>query len=372
MKNKVKTIKVGASILKENDKISEENRLLFEKNNVCCINVMGSPGSGKTSLLEKTIPKLKLKNIKPGVIEGDIEGTLDGERLLKYGIPVVQINTGGACHLDANMVKKGLENLNLNEIDILFIENVGNLVCPAAFTLGESYNVIISSCPEGEEKPLKYPLMFNISNICLLNKMDLSEHLDFNTKQFKEYLFKVAPDTKLIPLSSKTGDGFEEWLDFLYLSAPENKKERIVVVGLGDRMKGDDAAGCEIAEQLHKEDISENVKIINAENAIENYIGVIKGFKPDRIYFVDAVDFSGTPGEVRLMEAGSLVSNTSSTHTLALPLIIENIKAETSAKCTIVGVQPKKILFSQKISNEVREGIMNAVKMLREILWKKR
>ena len=148
--NKIKTIEVGASIFEENDRIAGENRLLLQKHGVLALNIMGSPGSGKTTVLEKTLERLG-KDFSFAVIEGDIKGSMDGERLSGFGIPVVQINTGGACHLDANMVSRGLQNLPLADTDILFVENVGKLVCPAEFDIGTDVNVIISSVPEGRE-----------------------------------------------------------------------------------------------------------------------------------------------------------------------------------------------------------------------------
>jgi len=371
---KIKTIEVGASIFEENDRIAEENRILLHKNGVIALNIMGSPGSGKTTVLEKTIEQLR-KDYSFAVIEGDIQGSLDGERLEKFGIPVVQINTGGACHLDANMVAKGLESLPLQDTDILFIENVGNLVCPAEFDIGADVNVIISSVPEGEEKPLKYPLMFRISGICILNKIDMTPHTDFSIANFTRNLKTSAPDTKLMPLSAKTGEGFKEWTDYLSSSIPASLsqfseipsvelKGKTVIVGMGDKMKGDDGAGCFAAEILQKEMHKSSIKVINAENAVENYLGIIEEFKPDTVVIIDAADFGGNPGDIKIMGREEIAETTSSTHTFSLPLIIRHISSETGAKCTVIGIQPKTTAFGEELSPEVHNSVLRLTKSI--------
>ncbi len=371
---KIKTIEVGASIFEENDRIAGENRALLKKHGVFALNIMGSPGSGKTTVLERTIEQLQ-KDFSFAVIEGDIQGSLDGERLEKFGIPVVQINTGGACHLDANMVAKGLEHLPMEDIAVLFIENVGNLVCPAEFDIGTDVNVIISSVPEGEEKPLKYPLMFRISEICLLNKTDMASHTDFSTANFTRNLKTSAPDTKLMAISAKTGENFKEWTNYLSSSLLTSVSRssatpcielngRTVIVSMGDRMKGDDGAGCLAAEILQKEMRKGAVKVINAENAVENYLGVIEKFKPDTVVIIDAVDFSGKPGDIKVMERDEIAETTSSTHTFSLPLIIRHISSETGAKCTVIGIQPKTTAFGEGLSPEVRKSVLRLTEQL--------
>jgi len=209
----IKIINVEESVFAENDKIAQENYKLLEKKGIVSFNFMGSPGSGKTTIIEEMIKKLKDK-YKIGVIEGDIAGCLDSSRIEKLGIPVVQINTGGACHLDANMVKKGLENLPIENLNIIFIENVGNLVCPAEFKLGNKINIVVTSTTEGNDKPVKYPLMFNISEICLLNKIDIEDNY-FEKDTFIKNLKKVNPDIIVFELSARRGDNFEKYLDFL-------------------------------------------------------------------------------------------------------------------------------------------------------------
>jgi hydrogenase nickel incorporation protein HypB len=212
---KIKKIEIGENLFGKNDEIARENSELLRKYNILSLNLMGSPGSGKTSILELTIRKLKEKNITCGVIEGDIAGTFDSERISFLEVPVVQINTGGACHLEAMMIKKGMEQLTLNEIKVLFVENVGNLVCPAEFKLGIKYNVTVASITEGEEKPLKYPLMYSVSQLVLLNKIDLLKAIDFDTEKFFQYAKKTNPDIKIIPVSGKTGDNINQFVDFI-------------------------------------------------------------------------------------------------------------------------------------------------------------
>ncbi|MCM8764112.1 MAG: hydrogenase nickel incorporation protein HypB [Candidatus Omnitrophica bacterium] len=205
----IKKIQVGENLLAKNDEIAAENKKVFVENNIFSINFMGSPGSGKTLILEKLIPELLNNNLSCGVIEGDIAGTFDGERIERLGIPVVQINTGGACHLEAHMVKRGIENLPLSDLDIVIVENVGNLVCPAEFKLGVDFNITVSTVTEGEEKPVKYPLMYSISELIVLNKIDLLTALEFRIENFKRYLKRVNAKAEIIPISAKTGENIE-------------------------------------------------------------------------------------------------------------------------------------------------------------------
>ncbi|MCM8815372.1 MAG: hydrogenase nickel incorporation protein HypB [Candidatus Omnitrophica bacterium] len=202
----IKKIQIGENLFAKNDEIADENRRIFVENQIFSINFMGSPGSGKTAILEKLIPELLKFNLSCGIIEGDIAGTFDGERIGRYGIPVVQINTGGACHLEAHMIRKGIENLPLSELDIVIVENVGNLVCPAEFKLGVDFNVTVTSTTEGEEKPVKYPLMYSISELILLNKIDLLGVLEFDIESFKNYVRRVNAEAEIIAVSGKTGE----------------------------------------------------------------------------------------------------------------------------------------------------------------------
>lgn len=207
-------IKVTTKILDANERIAEENKKMFKDSGVYVINLMSSPGAGKTSLLEKTIIALKDK-IKVGVIEGDITGTNDAERIDRLGVPVVQINTEGACHLDANMIADAAKDLPLKEIDLLFIENVGNLVCPAEFKVGEDIKVMILSLTEGDDKPLKYPLMFQESSVLIINKVDLKDLLDVSIDKIKKDAQFLNPKIKIFEVSCKTGQGIEEWTNWL-------------------------------------------------------------------------------------------------------------------------------------------------------------
>jgi len=207
-------IKLSSKILDANEKIAAENRQMLDKNNIFAVNLMSSPGAGKTSLLEKTITYLKDK-VKIGVIAGDISGSDDALRIDKLGIPVVQLNTGGACHLDANMINHALKDLPLNNIRLLFIENVGNLVCPAEFNLGEDIKAMILSLTEGHDKPLKYPLMFQQSFVLILNKIDLKPYIDVSLDKIRKDVLSLNPSIKIFELSCKTDEGIEKWIKWL-------------------------------------------------------------------------------------------------------------------------------------------------------------
>jgi hydrogenase nickel incorporation protein HypB len=207
-------ISVVKNILEANQRIAEENRRKFEENGLMVINLMSSPGAGKTTLLEKTIHLLKDKH-KIGVVEGDIQSTYDAERIGRTGAPVVQINTGGACHLDGNMVQEALKNLDIRNLNLLFIENVGNLVCPAEFHLGEDFKAMILSVAEGDDKPLKYPLMFQESRVLLINKIDLLPFCDCNVDLMEERALNINPSLKIFRVSCRTGEGLEKWIDWL-------------------------------------------------------------------------------------------------------------------------------------------------------------
>jgi hydrogenase nickel incorporation protein HypB len=200
--------------MEANQRIAEENRRRFQEHALMVINLMSSPGAGKTTLLEKTISLLK-DDYKVGVVEGDIQSTYDAERIGRTGVPVVQINTGGACHLDSNMVQEALKTLELRNLDLLFIENVGNLVCPAEFSLGEDFKAMILSVAEGDDKPLKYPLMFQESRILLINKIDLLPFCDCDASLMEERARKINPALKIFRVSCRTGEGLESWIDWL-------------------------------------------------------------------------------------------------------------------------------------------------------------
>jgi len=207
-------IKVLKNILSANDQIAKKNRGLLDKNNVFTINVMSSPGAGKTSLILQTIKSLKGKT-KIGVIEGDVSSSIDAEIVGKEGVPVIQINTDGGCHLDANMVQNALGNMPLEDIELLLIENVGNLICPAGFALGDHKRVILSSVPEGDDKPFKYPLMFHEADIVLLNKIDLLPYVKFDMETFSQALRGLNEKAEIIPISCTTGQGIQEWVSWL-------------------------------------------------------------------------------------------------------------------------------------------------------------
>jgi hydrogenase nickel incorporation protein HypB len=207
-------IRLVKDILQANEVIAAQNSELFAQKGVYVINLMGGAGAGKTTLLERTIERLKGKR-RLAVIEGDIATSRDAERIAAHQIPAVQINTGGECHLDGNMVRVGLEQLNFDGIDLLVVENVGNLVCPAEFNIGEDTKVMICSVAEGDDKPLKYPLMFQVSSVLLLNKIDLLPHVPFDVERFRADALKVNPRLEIMPLSCTTGEGLDAWLNWL-------------------------------------------------------------------------------------------------------------------------------------------------------------
>jgi len=207
-------INVMQDVLQANDRIADENRQLFRKNRNLVLNLMSSPGAGKTSLLEKTAEKLAGK-LRLGVVVGDIETTRDADRIARYNIPAIQLTTGTACHLDANMVASALPHLSLDKIDVLVVENIGNLVCPAEFIVGEDLKIMILSVTEGDEKPLKYPLMFRESALMLINKIDLLQYTNFNLEEAKANARKINPDIDIIEVSCTKGTGLDEWISWL-------------------------------------------------------------------------------------------------------------------------------------------------------------
>jgi len=200
----VKVLTISKDIMSANDEIASKNKSQLSKNRVLTINVMSSPGAGKTSLIMQTISHLKDK-IRIAVIEGDVASTIDADKINKQGVTAVQINTAGGCHLDANMLEKALNNLPLADIDLLFIENVGNLICPAEFALGEHKKVMLLSVPEGDDKVYKYPLMFTEADVVFVNKIDLLPLLEFDVTSFTKAVSGLNPESKVFPVSTKTG-----------------------------------------------------------------------------------------------------------------------------------------------------------------------
>jgi len=216
-------ISVVKNILEANDRIAEQNRSLFDEHSLTVMNLMSSPGAGKTSLLERTIQALK-EDISVGVIEGDIQSSQDAERIARMEIPVVQINTGGACHLDGNMIRDTFDEFDLAALDLLVVENVGNLVCPAEFKVGEDFKAMILSVTEGDDKPAKYPLMFHESSVLLINKIDLLNYVDCTVERIREEALKINPHMTIFEISCKTGDGLEAWYEWLKQQVRSRKK----------------------------------------------------------------------------------------------------------------------------------------------------
>jgi hydrogenase nickel incorporation protein HypB len=207
-------IKVLKNILDVNDQIALQNRKLLKEKNIMMINVWASPGAGKTTLMLRTAEALKDK-ARMAVIEGDVASSIDTETLAKAGVTAIQINTDGGCHLNAGMVSSALQNLPLDELDVIFIENVGNLICPGSFDLGEYKRIIIASTPEGEDKPHKYPLMFTIAHACVVNKTDLIPYINFNMESFVKTVTGMNPDIDMFKVSGMTKDGLNEWIDWV-------------------------------------------------------------------------------------------------------------------------------------------------------------
>lgn len=207
-------IKVLKNIMHANQQIAENNRKTFEDGGITAINIMASPGAGKTSIILKIIEALK-DDIGVSVVEGDIASSIDAEKVDRYGIPVIQINTGGGCHLDANMIKTVVSDMNVKDDSLLLIENVGNLVCPSTFDLGEKIKLVIASVPEGHDKPFKYTSMFEAADVIVLNKTDLMPYIDFDKDMFIKGVRALTKDSPIFEISCKTGEGVEEFINWI-------------------------------------------------------------------------------------------------------------------------------------------------------------
>ncbi len=207
-------ITVERKVLEKNDEVAGVNRELFSRNGILALNLLSSPGSGKTSILERTLERLD-RNIRTAVIEGDVQTSLDAERIAKFGVPVVQIVTNGGCHLEARLVSDALHRLDLRDVRLLVIENVGNLVCPAAYDLGEAMKVVVASTTEGDDKPLKYPAMFRNASVLIINKVDLLPHLPCNIKTLRSNALGINPSLRIFETSCTTGAGIDGWVAWL-------------------------------------------------------------------------------------------------------------------------------------------------------------
>ena len=220
---------VEKKVLNENDRVAAELRQRYREENILCVNIISSPGSGKTALLEKTLASFT-RGSAVAVLTGDLQTDNDARRLARYGFPVRQIVTGGTCHLDARMVAKHLDEMGFRGPGILFVENVGNLVCPSSYDLGEAAKIVLLSVTEGEDKPLKYPGIFHRSSLMLLTKMDLLPHVEFDPKLALENARKVHPEIEQIALSSRTGEGFGEWMNWLRALQRKVQQEALATV----------------------------------------------------------------------------------------------------------------------------------------------
>ncbi len=214
-------IMVVKDIMSVNDELAARVRAQLDDAGVLALNIMASPGAGKTSVITRTVEALKA-DYRIAALDGDV-ATVDVEKIARTGIPVELINTGGNCHLDANMVHRALPTLDLSGVDLLLVENVGNLICPAAFELGTHYNVVIASVPEGDDKPYKYPAMFRGADVLLLNKTDLLQYLQFDVEYFRHGVEVLNPGLTFLPVSAQTGDGFETWLSWIRAAIAKKK-----------------------------------------------------------------------------------------------------------------------------------------------------
>ena len=218
----VRVIEVKKSVFESNDERAKLLRDDLKKGGVFLLNLMSSPGSGKTTTLTRTIEMLK-DDIRIGVMEADIDSDVDAKTIADTGAKAIQLHTGGMCHLDADMTRQGMDELGTGDVDLVVLENVGNLVCPAEFDTGAVRNVMILSVPEGDDKPLKYPLMFSVCDVVLINKIDVLSYFDFDIDKCKEYIAKRNPDAKVIPICAKTGEGMTEWTGWLKSQVTEWK-----------------------------------------------------------------------------------------------------------------------------------------------------
>lgn len=226
-------IQVIKNILEESDSLARANRAILDTHGIFMVNIMSSPGAGKTALISETISRLQAAGNRCAVIEGDITSTIDSERLVHLNIPIVQANTepfGGDCHVGSHLIRAALEMLPLPELDFIIVENIGNLVCPAEFYIGENVKVVVLSLPEGEDKPLKYPLMFRQSDICLVSKVDLESFMDVNVSSMTSNIRKVNGTLEILQVSSKTGEGLKEWCDWLAWKRTDSLKPQAAEV----------------------------------------------------------------------------------------------------------------------------------------------
>ena len=216
--NTITTLEVRESILNNNNELALRNREVLRGKDIFLVNIMGSPGAGKTTLLKRTIEELK-DDYRIGVVEADVDSAVDAEKIAESGVEVIQLHSGGLCHLDAKMAGEGIEQLlaenGTKGLDVIFVENIGNLVCPAEFDIGAALQVMLLSVPEGDDKPLKYPLMFEVSSCLLVSKLDAAEVFDFDTDRLEARVREINPEMKIIPLSALKGDGIKEWINYL-------------------------------------------------------------------------------------------------------------------------------------------------------------
>jgi hydrogenase nickel incorporation protein HypB len=215
-------VPIVRNVLEANEQLADQNRTFFKEKGLLVLNLMSSPGAGKTTLLERTVEALKDK-IRIAVIEGDIQSTYDAERIAQHGVPAVQINTGGACHLDSRMIQEAMKELDMDHLDLLVVENVGNLVCPAEFDMGEEHKIMILSVTEGDDKPQKYPLMFSKSSVLLVNKVDLLPYINTSLDRIREVSLQINPRLEIFEVSCQNQTGLEPWFTWILERVPHYK-----------------------------------------------------------------------------------------------------------------------------------------------------
>lgn len=363
-------VKVMQDILGENDTIAAAVHQRLVEHGIFVINLLGSPGSGKTSILEKTVEALK-NEIRIAVIEGDLFTAKDAERIASYDVPVIQINTSGGCHLDAPMIQKALTELDLDELDLLIIENVGNLVCPAEFALGEDVKVAVLSVTEGNDKPLKYPLAFKESVLTLINKSDLVPYTNFVMEEAVEDIMTIHPEAQVLPVSALTGEGLEDWFDWLRCRIQERRSRwemqeevplaDIVVLGIGNIVLRDDGLGVRVVEHLEDHyDFPDNVQVLDGGTLGMELLRFITPAK--RILLLDAIHGGQVPGTMYRLEGDAVQAHFQekiSAHEIGIQdvLTLLSLTGKPMPEIVVLGVEPLDLAVGLELSEELSQAV---------------
>ena len=341
-------VKVMKNVLAMNDEAAAENAALFQRKGIFVLNLMGSPGAGKTTLLECTLEALK-DEMRIAVIEGDLFTTKDAERIEHLGVPVVQINTSGGCHLDAPMIESALASLDLAALDFLVIENVGNLVCPAEFELGQDKKAVVLSITEGDDKPLKYPRMFKEADAALLNKVDLLPYTDFDMESATEDIRTIHPGIEVMPIACRTGEGLAAWLGVSPEEIERAKRElemtpAVTVLGIGNVILQDEGFGVRAAELLReKYDFPPEVQIIDGGTLGAELLGVITG--TERLLVLDSVNGGKEAGTLFRFENETIAAHFQdklSVHEVGIQDVLTTLSVTGRAipDVVVLGAQP--------------------------------